>query len=370
METVLTNVEVMISGKQMKDIKKMTTSVKKQVIEALNYLKFDITESNLKVELQSNEHNSSFILKRSFEVESEGSGSFLVPINTIRQLKNIKNNDKFKFKNIKNNVVELIKNNATQSIYTLEVNKFPKLKQSKFDYIGSVNYNEILNLNKALLSVGKSESRPILHSVLIREGKIISTDSYRLFKADSQINYNDDIKLNPSGVKKLKDVFNKKDGNISVFTNDQYIKFELDNKVAMIKQIEGKYPEVDRIIPIDFNIEFIVDNTEQFEQIVKDASEVSKEHPNNIINFEIIENQLKITSKSTYGSYENRIEINKNSLENSFKISMNGKYILDAIKQVESNQLHFKLIDHLRPFIMTKPNNDNVLALVLPVRTY
>lgn len=370
METVLTNVEVTISGKQMKDIKKMTTSVKKQAIEALNYLKFDITESNLKVELQSNEYNSNFILKRSFEVESSGNGGFLVPINTIRQLKNIKNDDKFKFKNIKDNVVEFIKNNATQTIYTLEVNKFPKVQQSKFDYVGSVNYDEILNLNKALLSVGKSEGRPILHSVLIREGKIISTDSHRLFKANSQINYSDDIKLNPSGVKKLKDMFNKKDDNISIFTNDQYIKFELDNKVAMIRQIEGKYPEVDRIIPTDFNLEFIVDNVEQFEQIVKDASEINKDHPDNVIHFEIVGSQLKITSKSAYGSYENSVEINKNSLEDSFKISMNGKYILDAIKQVESNQLHFKLIDHLRPFTMTKPNNDNVLALVLPVRTY
>lgn len=359
--------QVTIDGETMKAIKNMLKSIKKnREFEVLNYVKFDIDNDVLNVTVSQLD----FTLQQLFNVDAEGAGSFLIPFDIIRKVTHIKKDSQYTFQVINDNTVEFNKNGATQRINTIDVNEYPKQINAKFDYIGSVNYDEILNLNKALLSVGKSESRPILHSVLIREGKIVSTDSYRLFKADSQINYSDDIKFNLSGVKKLKDMFNKKDGNISVFINDQYIKFELDNKVVIIRQIEDKYPEVDRVIPTDFNLEFIVDNVEQFEQIIKDASEVSKEYPNNVIHFEIVGSQLKITSKSAYGSYENSIEINKNSLGDSFKISMNGKYILDAIKQVESNQLHFKFIDHLRPFTITKPYNDNVLTLVLPVRTY
>ena len=364
---VKVNTKVVIDGEIMKSIKNMVKSVKKnREFEVLNYAKFDIDNDVLSVTVSHLE----FTLQQSFNVDAEGVGSFLIPFDIIRKVTHIKKDSQYTFQVINDNTVEFNKNGAIQRINTLNVNEYPKQINAKFDYINNVSFDEVLNLNKALISVSKTETRPILTGVLIRDSKIASTDSHRLFMTKSQIKHDEDITITSPGIKKLKDVFNKNDSNIEVYISDEYIKFKTDNKTVIIKQLAGNYPELERLISSHHQTEFVINNVKEFNQIIKDAATITKDVHNNVIEFEISENQLIVTaSDPNVGSYKNTININS-FVGDDLKISMNGKYLLDGIKQIDGDSLHFKFIGSMRPFMISENGNDNTLSLILPVRTF
>lgn len=55
---------------------------------------------------------------------------------------------------------------------------------------------------------------------------------------------------------------------------------------------------------------------------------------------------------------------------NSLEISCNGRYVFDAIKALSGSLVIFRLCGEMKPFIIKSVDDDNVLQLVLPVRTY
>lgn len=52
------------------------------------------------------------------------------------------------------------------------------------------------------------------------------------------------------------------------------------------------------------------------------------------------------------------------------KISFSPKYMLDALKVLEGTDIHVSFTGAMRPFLLRTPNDDSILQLILPVRTY
>ena len=44
--------------------------------------------------------------------------------------------------------------------------------------------------------------------------------------------------------------------------------------------------------------------------------------------------------------------------------------MLDALKVLEGTEIHVSFTGAMRPFLLRTPNDDSILQLILPVRTY
>ena len=367
----ITNVQtgVMMNGKQMKEIKKMVTGYKtRDIAPIFQNVKFQFDSEGLTVTVI----HLNYELTKYIDVVTTGSGSFLVPLDTIKKLKNIKNNDVFAFNIIDTNKIELTQNGMKKIIATDNVENFPVENNDPFEYVSGVKYDDILKLNKALLSVAKTETRPILQHVLVRNGHIYSTDSHRLFGTETNIKHDNDIIITNDGIKYLKFMFDKK-MVISVFINDEFIKFEnTDNKVLLKLYNDGKYPELSRLIPNNDNTNFTVDKKTLY-NIVENATTIVKDYKNCVIKFEINTSDNTLTVKSINyddGSiFENKVNLDMTNGEN-LTISFNGQYLLDGLKQVESDRVYLRFIGNIRPFTIQNINSENELALILPVRRF
>ncbi len=367
--TTLKN-EMVFNGEVMKSVRDMIKSLKKEKdVQILNNAAFQFEDNELVITVASvRDGNVSIVSK--FDITTQGEGSFLIPFDVIKKTTHIKKDSQYKFEVNDNKTVSFYKNGAIQQFPLLDVGGFPKLPNVKGEQIGQVDYSEILNLNKALNSIAKMETRPVLQTVLLRDGKMASTDSHRLFQTASQVSHSDDLKLHEIGIKKLKDVFNKND-NINVSVDSHFISYSNENTSVIIGLYNGSnYPDLSRLIPEEFRTEFTIYNAKEFTQIIKDASDSVLDERNNVVKFEIIKNELVITAGNIdSGKYFNKIEID-NFDGDDLTIKMSGKYLHDGLKQLDADSVSFKFVGSMRPFVITPADNEEALSLILPVRTY
>lgn len=52
------------------------------------------------------------------------------------------------------------------------------------------------------------------------------------------------------------------------------------------------------------------------------------------------------------------------------KISFSSKYMIDALKAIEYEEVKVEFTGAMRPFIIRPANEDPILQLILPVRTF
>jgi DNA polymerase-3 subunit beta len=357
MSTVTAN-KVLLSGQSVKELKKVIKGVKfNKHMQVLNNVKVTLNDDHITVII----HTLDFSITKRIPADVQGSGYFLLPIDEIKNLKGFKNNDIFtiEYDNQKAKI-----NNMSFS--TMDVEDYPKNNLDEYELISTVTYDELINIDKALISSSKSESRPVLTGILFRKGEIVSTDSHRLFKTKSQIEYDNDILIPALNVKNLKDHFSK-DSQIKVSIHDHYVKFEDEFTTFETRLLEGNFPDVSRLIPFSYDAKTTIeiDNIKEFTNIVTAASNITKKSRNNVIKFDIINGELTISAKESNKEFESKMKLY--TYGEDLKISLCGQFLLDALKQVNDNKITIHFYGNMRPFIIT--GKDESLGLILPVRT-
>jgi DNA polymerase III subunit beta len=57
-------------------------------------------------------------------------------------------------------------------------------------------------------------------------------------------------------------------------------------------------------------------------------------------------------------------------LGEELKISFSAKYVMDALKALEGTEINVNFTGAMRPFVIRTTEDDSMLQLILPVRTY
>ena len=69
------------------------------------------------------------------------------------------------------------------------------------------------------------------------------------------------------------------------------------------------------------------------------------------------------------GNVIEKVGLLDNTVEN-FKIAFSSKYMMDALKSFESDEVEMLFNGEVKPIILKTPNNDSLIQLILPIRTY
>ena len=85
---------------------------------------------------------------------------------------------------------------------------------------------------------------------------------------------------------------------------------------------------------------------------------------------EIKKNNLIISSISQeIGKIEEKMEIKKENDEN-IKISFSSKYMMDALRAIDDENIIMYLNGEIKPIILQNEKNDELIQLVLPIKTF
>ena len=90
----------------------------------------------------------------------------------------------------------------------------------------------------------------------------------------------------------------------------------------------------------------------------------------NIVKFECLGEEVTVSSNSPeIGRVEERMNIEKNN-NNDIKIAFSSRFMMDALKTVESKNVVLCFNNDIQPIIIKDEKDDTLLQLILPIKTY
>ena len=157
------------------------------------------------------------------------------------------------------------------------------------------------------------------------------------------------------------------DVEIHLFSNK--ILFKYKNIIFQSSLLNGNYPNTSNLIPNEFEI-IINSSLNSFYASIDRAALLTQSKDKNIVRMETNDDELNITSyASEIGKVEDRIKVSKNT-EKDIAISFSAKYMMDALKTFNEDELLILLNNDSSPIILKSIKDESLIQLILPIKTY
>jgi len=234
-------------------------------------------------------------------------------------------------------------------------------------------------INKTIFAVTTDELRTTLmgvyFQVLAEEFRCVATDGHRLVKINNTGVKSPDFQKNiivPTKalaliLRNIEALEEPQD--ITVSFGENHLIFRLNETFVYSKIIEGQYPKYENVIPIDNDKKMIV-NKDELAAAVKRVAIFSNSFTHQII-FGVENNILKISSEDIEFGGEGKEEIAVKYDSEILEIGYNGLYILDIIKNIDTDEVVFTLKDSVSAAIVTPISqkvNEDLMMLIMPIR--
>jgi DNA polymerase-3 subunit beta len=156
------------------------------------------------------------------------------------------------------------------------------------------------------------------------------------------------------------------DNTLKIYASKNLLSVELQNTVITSRLYAGEFVRKENIYPIDFTTKVNVKRSEMIDSIER-ASVLIRGEKNSFIQFDIKMNKMIITANSELGKVEETVGADLTGKE--LKIAMNGKYVLDAAKALNEENVLLSFNTSISPFTLENVEDNRCQYLVLPVRT-
>lgn len=266
---------------------------------------------------------------------------------------------------------------STSSKFDLNGTSYIDYPRIDLSQIGSQFSLKSYDLKQAIeqtsFATSEKETRPVLTGVNFKAKnntlECIATDSYRLAKKilyiDSNISFN--IIIPKKSLIEISRII-EKDELIDLYVSDRKVLFVIDNVYIQTRLIDGTFPDTSRLIPEKFDYSMNIDTVSLLNALDR-ASLLSFEQ-NHIVKLTMSDEQVIMSSYSQeIGSVEENLT--KAFFKgNPLHISFSSKYMNEAIKSINTEKIVILFTGEMRPFVIKDIEREDIIQLVLPVRTY
>lgn len=350
----------------------------KNIIPILNCIKFELTNEGLYLTSSDSESAiKTFIEKENIEnINSLGtivvSGKYIYEI--IRKLPN----EIIKIEEIVDNKINITTSNSSFNLNCNESSEYPELDLNDSKNPIYINRKVFKNIiRQTSFASSTQETRPEFTGLnFIIDKNVLATtatDSYRLAKKIIELNEINEENINiivpTKNLNELEKMINDDDNDIEIHIFSNKIIFKFDNILVMTRLINGNYPDTNRLIPGKFEIIFEV-SLEEFFKAIDRASLFTSEYDKNTIKLNYENEIITISSNiPEIGHVEEKIRV-KTTYKDSFKIAFSSKYMLDALKSLDCDNINIKFNGEEKPIIISNVIEDGLTQLILPIKTY
>ena len=345
---------------------------------ALQGIKLDVLNDHLVITTSNSDIAIKLVVKDSSLVIKK-QGSVLIPgkyfIEIIRKLDGLK----VVISSIIDNMIRIEADRSDITLNMMDIDDYPELEFSEKVKSIKINVRTLKTIiRQTAFATSSIENRPILTGVNFKiDGNkltAIATDSYRL--SQKQIELNEvyeplNIIIPGRSLDELIKVLENNNEMVELHFDQSKILFKYKNLLFQSRLLEGNYPETSKLVPTEFPI-VIKFNKETLSTAIERASLLSSRDGNNaIVKLQLRQdNIVEITSNSPeIGKVLEEVYPVDEIVGSPIKIAFSSKYILDALKIFNSSEITINFTGEIRPFIIKGDYDENMLQLILPVRT-
>ncbi len=227
-------------------------------------------------------------------------------------------------------------------------------------------------LQQVLFAVSSDDARPVLTAVYMHaDGDklcVAATDSYRLAEKTLKRDAGDMSLLLPSqSLQELLRSLKDDTATVQIAYDEQQARFKVLDVEIVTRLVDGQYPDYKKLLPKSFETTATL-SRQALNEITKVSSLFAREAAGSITL--LIDEAKKEVSISSIASQvgENtasaEAEVNGNA-----SITLNSRYILDALQAFEGEKIQINVNGKLDPCILTDPKDASYLHVVMPVKS-
>ncbi|NLY09127.1 MAG: DNA polymerase III subunit beta [Tissierellia bacterium] len=227
------------------------------------------------------------------------------------------------------------------------------------------------SIRQTVFAVAQDNFRPIFTGVLFQVKdnaiEVVALDGYRLAKREIGISGQGEMSIVVPGKNliELSRILDSIEEDVTIKVSGSHLKITMNHMEFYSILLEGDFFRYEEILRTVHPITAIADRQQLLESVER-AALLAREDKANLLKLTLSENTLTIQSQTEMGSVEEIVDVDY--MGESLKIAFSSRYLLDGIKNMESDKLKLYFSDSVNPLIIQGEDEEQYLYLVLPVR--
>ena len=266
-------------------------------------------------------------------------------------------------------LASIVSGNAKYSLIGMSAEEYPELPSVSGGYPIVINQGVLKDMvRQTIFAVAVNDSKVVHTGVKFDISgnilKLIAIDGFRLAVRKENIDYFSFI-VPAKTLSEIMKLMNDDDGTISLGVGKRHIVFEIGSYSVVSRLLEGEFLNYESAIPPKCTTRVRV-NTRDMINSIDRASLIISEKYKSPIKCVFADNMIRLSSVTSLGTASDSVsaEIDGDDVE----IGFNNKYLTDALRVADTDEVNFKLNGPVSPIIILPPEGDSFLFLVLPVR--
>lgn len=262
--------------------------------------------------------------------------------------------------------------------------------QSSFQIIGmsSVEYpdlpvfesTDVINIEAKILkemirqtvyAVSDNKAKPIYTGSLFELSensmKIIAVDGFRMAIREETVESESNTSFVVPGKTQnevLKLITDDED-NVEIVVGQRHIMFKIKNYSIISRLIEGTFLDYKSTIPADAKTEIVI-NPRILVNAVERVSILNNEKIHSPVRCTFSNDEIKLLCATSVGRASDSVSVS--IMGEDVEIGFNNKYLLDALKNCETDEVKIRLNGSVAPLIIKPVKSDSFIYLVVPMR--
>ncbi len=197
--------------------------------------------------------------------------------------------------------------------------------------------------------------------------RIVAVDGFRMAIREENVDCDIHTKFVVPGKtqNEILKLITDNDKDVSLKIGQRHIMLKIENYSIISRLIEGNFLDYKTTVPKTASTEFVM-NTRILASAVDRMSLLTNEKIQSPVRCTITADQIKLACSTTVGRANDMIPASVRG--NDVEIGFNNRYLLDALKNAETDEIKVMLNGSLSPMIIKPVQGDSFTFLVVPMR--
>lgn len=277
---------------------------------------------------------------------------------------------------VENNRLLIKSDNYTSTINGIIADEFPELPS--IDEATAIKYAISTEdfkraINQTGISVSSDVARPILTGVLWQSTdgvlNLVSTDGYRLSEKKLMKTNSEISTIVPAlTLQEVMRAISEGDEEIEVLFSDSQVRFRVGETEVISQLIDGNFPDYKQLVPKDNDVIVKIKRSD-FMQVAKVASLFAIRSSSGVT-ISVDDETQELTLKSIASEIGENISEAKAEIQGKGKITLNSRYLIDALNAVSGEEIIFEFKSKLAPCLMKSTKKDtDYIHIIMPLKS-
>ena len=269
--------------------------------------------------------------------------------------------------------VEIYYRDSKSYMQAIPAEEFPEINLNAGESSFVMKENAFKDIvAETVFCCASDDSRPVLKGCLMELNEklqMTALDGYRMAFSEANI-------LSKSGEKRMicpartlneisKMLSGEEGAEVTLYEENGQLLVKSDSMTIVSRLYRGDFIKRETVIPKNFSTTVTL-NREELIASAERAAILIRGDKNNLVTLDVTSDRVKISSVSDYGNVSEAVSADTDGVD--LIISMNAKYLLDALRALKEERVTISFNGAISPFILQNQEKKDSLYLILPVK--